>query len=635
LAVKANAQSACHQPTLDKSAWLQSDRKYQKAISILEGSLAKYPNCAATYIRLSDLYYRVENTMLAISCCNKAISLNPSEGANATMFLHKQMLFFKQDSMAAELLRLTANNAALNDAQKRFLGDQFQTVSSKITLVAAKSNAQIINLGDSINNDKQQTFPSISADGKLLIYTSIQNDLNEDLFFSKYDSCTNWSMVQNLGYPPNTGDPEAAPCLSADRRYLFFTRCNTVSERGYDGGGCDIIFSYWQNDSGWSSPQIFGATVNTAAYEGQACISSNGLQLYFVSNRPGGFGGKDIYVTNYIEGLWREPHNLGPMVNTSGDEGAPFIHADGMHLYFSSNGHKGMGKADLFLSTVVNDSTFTKPLNLGAPINSEFDENSINIDAGGKMAYIASTRNGGFGKFDIYQCALPQHLQSAAQVVLFGRVIDKYEKTLLRNYTIKLYDTFGKFLDAALSNSGDASYKFIIPANAIVDIEVATEDSGFQVYKKRIFAKKAIDNTLKKHLKLKRFEEIDTILNLSYVDSNFADTNLRFVGQELQKQQFEIDDSVVIELNATENSFIDTTMLNTFCFSDPGRLDYLRYIQQLQDSKQKENSIFLDFYKRYLQQQKKGKLKIVDNVQHIVNDSKQLFNISILVLEYY
>jgi hypothetical protein len=629
------SQSVCNQAALDKAAWLTSDQKYQKAISTLEASLAKHPNCAATYIRLSDLYYRMQNPMLAISCCNKAISLNSSEGVNATVFLHKQMLHFKQDSTAAELLRATSSNSSLSASQQQFLLNQYQQISTKISLQASPSNSTVNNLGDSINSEKHQTFPTISADGKLLIFTSIAQDINEDLHYSTYDTCLGWRKLQNLGYPPNTGDPEAAPNLSADSRYLFFTRCNTVSERGYDGGGCDVIYSYWQNDSGWSSPQIFGATVNTAAYEGQACINAQGNQLYFVSNRNGGYGGKDIYVTSFINGYWREPKNLGPQINTAGDEGAPFIHADNKHFYFSSNGHKGLGKADLFFSTKSNDSTYGQAVNLGAPINSEQDENSISVASNGVTAYFSSTKQGGMGQFDIYQCNLPVRMQSNAQVLLFGRVIDKYAKEILRDYEIRLLDTNGKLIEVQNSNVGDASYKFIVPANTQFYIEVETTDSGYQAYRKKVDTKQAQNNLLNKHLKLERFDVVDTILSMSYTDSNFADTNIRVVAYKLREQQFDNTDSIVVRLDVTENSFIDTNMLNTYCFSDSGRLDYIRYIDDLQTEKKKQNEAFITFYKNYLQEQKIPKLKVLEDISHKVIDSKELLNINISVLEYY
>jgi outer membrane protein OmpA-like peptidoglycan-associated protein len=151
-------------------------------------------------------------------------------------------------------------------------------------------------------------------------------------------------------------------------------------------------------------PKNIGAPVNTKYWESQPSLSADGRTLYFVSNREGGKGKKDLWVSyNINEDTWSEPQNLGETINTIYDEEAPFIHADGKTLFFSSDGHLGLGKKDIVITQQNVDSTWKTPVNAGYPLNSKDDESHIIINAQGTKGYFASNREGGIGGLDLYE----------------------------------------------------------------------------------------------------------------------------------------------------------------------------------------------------------------------------------------
>ena len=168
-------------------------------------------------------------------------------------------------------------------------------------------------------------FPWISHDQRTLYFTRRMNNTDEDFFTTSVDSCGGWFTGTNMGSPPNTLNQESAQMISADGHYLFFMQCENRSINGWGQGGCDLYMAY-RADSVWSVPQSFGATINTPGYEGMPCLSVDNRDLYFVSDRAGGFGGLDIWIAKFRNGLWQQPVNAGSQINTAGNETAPFLH---------------------------------------------------------------------------------------------------------------------------------------------------------------------------------------------------------------------------------------------------------------------------------------------------------------------
>jgi outer membrane protein OmpA-like peptidoglycan-associated protein/tetratricopeptide (TPR) repeat protein len=331
-------------------------------------------------------------------------------------------------------------------------------------MLLQKDTNQVYNLGIRINSPQSEMYPSLSSDGQTFYFTRRVNGIDEDFFYAKPDSCGGWFTAKNMGSPPNTSAQEAAQMISADDHYLFFMRSDNRSENGWGRGGCDLYIAYRiAVDSSWSVPESFGATINTPAYEGMPSLSPDIKDLYFVSDRPGGYGGLDIWVSHFDFGLWQLPRNLGPEVNTAGNETAPFISSDNKTLYFASDGHLGLGGSDLFKSTKGADTSWNIAVNLGLPINSSFDETSIYVSPDGQKALFASDRNNIAGNFDIYETTLSQKNAPIATSFALCYLYDSISKTPTEYGSITLFDSTGKELAMYHSNRGNGSVQMSLP----------------------------------------------------------------------------------------------------------------------------------------------------------------------------
>ena len=286
----------------------------------------------------------------------------------------------------------------------------------------ASNNYQFtpVNLGDSINTAMLEYYPTISLDGNTLIFTRRVNGTNED-FYESIRTGGVWGMAHSLPGNINTNENEGAACISQDGQWLIFNGCNYP-----DGmGSCDLYISYLTPD-GWSTPENMGDSINSEFWEVAPSLSPDKRDLYFASNRPGGYGGSDIYVSHrLLNGQWSAAENLGPTINTIGDEGTPFIHADNQTLYFNSTGQPGYGNNDLFVSRKQPDGTWGKPENLGYPINTIDDQGSLVVAADGKTAYYASDKADTKGGLDLYTFPLREDIRPAKTLWVKGKVFDR------------------------------------------------------------------------------------------------------------------------------------------------------------------------------------------------------------------
>ncbi len=277
---------------------------------------------------------------------------------------------------------------------------------------ASPTNAKIENAGNILNTQYEEYVPVISADESVMIFAyrgieslgGLQNEFMqpdkygsyfEDVFIS-YKESEQWTKPKSVSANINSNVHDAAIALSVDGQSLFIYRDN-----GDDHG--DIYLSQ-QIDTSWTAPQKLRGQVNSYSWEGSCSMAADGTQLYFSSERGGGFGGKDIYrATLQVDSTWGNVVNLGDSINTQYDDDAPFIHPDGITLFYSSKGKNSMGGYDIFQSKLNwQDSTFSNPVNLGYPINTPDDDIYYVLSANGERGYYASGKKGGQGLKDIY-----------------------------------------------------------------------------------------------------------------------------------------------------------------------------------------------------------------------------------------
>lgn len=327
-----------------------------------------------------------------------------------------------------------------------------------------------VNLGPSINSIYNEYWPSLTLDESKIIFTVMlpkdltkeadMNNVQEDFFISTKNDSGYWNPRESAGSPPNTEKNEGAQSFSADGRYLYFTACDRME--GF--GKCDIYYSVFTSNR-WGNAINLGSAVNTSHSDKHPSISSDGKTLYFVSDRPGGYGGLDIWYAEKDESnAWKMAKNLGEKINTPGNEQSPFIHPDNQTLYFASEGHENLGSGDIFLSRRDELGAWGKAQNLGYPINTNNNEIGMIVDPQGSTAYFSSDRMEGNG-MDIYSFNLPAEVRPIFVSYMKGRVFDaKSYKGIRADFQLIDLET-GKLVMESKSNFGEGDFLVPLPTD--------------------------------------------------------------------------------------------------------------------------------------------------------------------------
>lgn len=321
---------------------------------------------------------------------------------------------YKFDEAAAQYDIYEKEYAKSKEAKADVANYKQQTVYAK-ELYSAPINVVIENLGDSINSEYPDFSPALSADERMIIYTTRRNTSTggekavdgqyfEDIVVAYKDENGVWSSPKPISAYINTNGNEGSINLTPDGQTLIIYQDI--------GKGGDIYFSNWDGKD-WTALQQFGSDVNTKYWETHACLTADQNTLYFVSDRPGGFGGRDIYrCVKLPNGAWSKALNLGPTINTKFDEDGPYMHPDGVTLIFASSGHKTMGGFDIFFSMIDEEKKFSEPINMRYPINTPDDDVFFVTSPDGKRGYFSSAKDGGKGEKDIYKMSIPDAKES-------------------------------------------------------------------------------------------------------------------------------------------------------------------------------------------------------------------------------
>ena len=408
----------------DKALEQAQDGKFKEGIEILNEAVKIDNRFLDAYLSIAGMYGELKDYQNSIDNYNKARAID-------TLYFKDYNLPYSinlagkgdfEQALAAvnEFLTIPDLNASSRKA------GEYRQKSYSFAIEYAKQkplgnyNFQPLNLGENINSKVSEYFPTITIDGKQLVYTRRVNNFNEDFFGAELKE-SKWSMSEGLPGDINTNQNEGAQNISQDGQWLIFTGCNFPEGMG----SCDLYISYLTAD-GWSAPENLGRTINSEAWESAPSLSPDKRDLYFSSNREGGYGNSDIYVSHRLaNGRWTEPENLGPEVNTAGNESCPFIHSDNQTLYFTSNGHLGYGGDDLFMTKKGPKNIWSNAVNLGYPINTIENEGSLVVASDGRTAYYASDRSDSKGGLDIYSFELRDDIRPAKTLWVKGKVFDK------------------------------------------------------------------------------------------------------------------------------------------------------------------------------------------------------------------
>ncbi|MEM0999599.1 MAG: OmpA family protein [Bacteroidota bacterium] len=404
-------------------------RDYFAAINLYKEAVEIEPTFGEAWLQMGASYFALRQYAQSYAALEQARDHLHTPNSVVYYYLGESALF--QDKFNEALENYDQFLERKQPVPKRYRDTALKNREKAKMGVEALRNAitfKPVNLGRNINTQFSEYLPYLTADGQTIFYTARRpgstggfnreyRDYTEDFFFSTMKD-GEWGPSQNLGAPVNTEMNEGAASFSPDGQYVFFTACSRKD--GY--GNCDIYVSKLDGDK-WLEPRNLGPIINTPDWESQPCISNDGRTLYFSSNRPGGLGGYDIWYSTLEKGRWTEPQNLGAPINTEGTEVAPFLHADGMTLYFSSDKHPGYGKLDLFISKNTGEG-WTTPANLGYPLNSSAVEGNIYITSDGTRGFINSSRDDPNGKSDIYMFELDERIRPNFTTYVRGVVTD-------------------------------------------------------------------------------------------------------------------------------------------------------------------------------------------------------------------
>ena len=326
-----------------------------------------------------------------------------------------------------------------------------------IKIIDNPLSIRIENMGEKVNTIYPEYSPVLTPDMTTLYFTSRREGSTgnkkdpegmyyEDIYFTTLKD-NEWSDAKHVGGKINTVGHEATISISPDGKTLFIYR---------DDKGDGNIYTSQLNGSEWSKPEQLPEPITSDYYENHVCLSPDQNTIYFVSTRPGGYGGRDIWKSEKIGSKWSEPENLGPTINTQYDEDAPYMLPDGYTLYFASQGHENMGGYDIFISTISADGFWSAPENIGYPINTTEDDRFYMPTPDEKHALYSSSKNYGMGGHDLYYITIVKPKKKT--IMLRGRVADATSFRALKADVEIFSKTSDENIASLVSNEDDGAY---------------------------------------------------------------------------------------------------------------------------------------------------------------------------------
>ncbi len=415
----------------------EQKRQYQLALFEYDTASKLDPTYPYPVERTGGMYQVLKNYKLAIAFYQKAIKLD----SNFDVYNYYNLglayrIVEKHDSAVSALREFLHRMDPINHSDSVAMKDADWWIKFNLGCIVEKAKAK--NTDEPValtelNSSYDDFGPTVTADGLTLYFTSRRpgtndkqqietKDFGDDLFVSHRDTSGHWSKPVTLPPPVNSSDDEGASTVSADGQSLYFSLC-----RRPDGiGDCDLYHSELVGDQ-WTKPSNYGRPLNSESWDAQPTVTADGNTMYFSSRRRGSIdGSEDIYVSYKSPGgTWTTPQNIGEPVNTRFNERSPFISADGKTLYFSSNGHPGFGNHDLFMARMMDDGTWSEPINLGSPINSYGDDAFLTIPARGDKVIYSSQRANARGDLNLYEAVLPLAFRPGPITLVAGTVYDK------------------------------------------------------------------------------------------------------------------------------------------------------------------------------------------------------------------
>jgi len=420
-----------------------NENNMRGALTIYREVLEIEPNNESALYWTARCHYELKKYRLAQEYLDQALHVNPEIGKNNEFFQGKiYHRLARLDEAIASFEAFLKENEGKNsldieDAQRYISECRFAQ-----EMMAKPAEVSVSNLGKEVNSRYDDYSPSITADGKLLVFTSrransIGGEIDEgsdykffeDIFYSEWNNETGtWSDAEGIAGEVNTPTYDAVLSIAPDGKQIF------VYKNNLNSAGDIFVSTLNSNDNSWRAPEKMPRPINTSYFESSISITQDGQKIYFISERGGsGFGQGDIYVSEKQGAGWSKPENLGDVINTPFDEKFVFIHPNGKTLYFASDGHQCLGSYDIFKTEFVN-GRWSIPINLGYPINTVNEESTFSLTQDNKTMLIAAEYSDTFGERDIYKIDVSD----------YPLISSGYESSGYGGLTLALKDEDGK-----------------------------------------------------------------------------------------------------------------------------------------------------------------------------------------------
>jgi outer membrane protein OmpA-like peptidoglycan-associated protein len=467
---------------------------YKSAIYWIDKAIEKDPLFTDAYFLKAEYCMQSGRNMEAIEAYKKIIEIDPNISTTGFVYFDLAILEFSQ-GIYADALDHAKKYKSIPGANPEYLeqiNDLILNCEFAIQAIKNPTKFNPVNVGAGVNSADSEYFPTLTVDQQQLLFTRRVTDsrgYQQEDFFVSTTQQGYWGTGDPMPKNINTAYNEGAPTFAPDGRTLIFVGC--ISERGTYGdgrrgyGSCDLFITQKAGNT-WYDPINLPGGVNTQNWETQPSLSADGKTLYFVRGPVRGSGAMnirngDIYVSKMNEdGSWSEAKKLPDNINTPQSEQSCFIHPDGKTLYFSSNGHIGMGGYDLYMTTLQPDGSWSDPVNLGYPINTHNNENSLVVYADGSLAVFASDREGGLGELDLYEFEMPVSIRPTRTIYMTGTVFDSKTNVKL-GAKFRLVDLeTGKEMVYSFSDSKTGGFLVTLPINKEYGLFV--EKEGYLPY---------------------------------------------------------------------------------------------------------------------------------------------------------
>ncbi|HLF36044.1 MAG TPA: tetratricopeptide repeat protein, partial [Cyclobacteriaceae bacterium] len=452
-------------------------RQYPEAAAILSQALSREEDFLEAHLRIAFCYKVLNNVPEQRRHLERVIELapDPAKYKNVIFSLGEACFLTGQYEKAKSHIEKfleyeKADPRMITEARKIYGNSVFASVA-----IMNPVDFNPIPLPEVINAGPLQYFPVLTADEETLIFTTRAGSapgFDEDIYVSEKNDAGLWTIPQPISRFINTANNEGTCSISADGKIMIFTSCQGRQSIG----SCDLYITYHYGQD-WTEPENLGRNINSPSWDSQPTLSADGRKLFFVSDRPGGIGKRDIWVSYLGENSeWLPAVNMGIQINTIDDEISPFIHVNGQTLYFASKGYPGFGGYDLFHSD-YSGGRWSEPKNLGYPVNTADDQVSLFVTANGENAYYSQDNYTpeGYPISLIYTFQIPEEIRvSRKSLYVKGRIYDKE--------TLKPLSASIELMDLNLDSLSEKVYSDSLFGEYIM---VLTEGSEYALYVNR------------------------------------------------------------------------------------------------------------------------------------------------------